>query len=92
VRRARRRLTPAIGLVTLLTLVGCAGDDGDEAAITTTTMRTSTSTFAPSTTTSLESDAIPDPATTGEDFDRIFREILAFESWLFEHPEVEPLA
>jgi hypothetical protein len=85
------RLTPAIGLVILLTLVGCAGDDGEEAAATTTTLGSSTSTSAPSTTTSLESEDVPDPATTGEDFEAILREILAFETWLFEHPDVEPL-
>lgn len=87
---AWRRFAPTVGLVALLAFAGCAGDNGEEAVPTTTTVRPSTSTSI-TTTTALESEEVPDPATTGEDFDRIFRELLAFETWLFEHPELEPL-
>ena len=87
---AWRRVASAAGLVAVLAVVGCAGDDGEEAAGTTTTVPTSTSSSLPTTTTP-PSEEVPDPATTGEDFDRIFRELLAFETWLFEHPDVEPL-
>ncbi len=89
---AWRRVASAAGLIAVLAVVGCASDDGEKAAGTTTTaVPPLTPTSTQPTSTSLESEEVPDPATTGEDFDRIFRELLAFETWLFEHPDVEPL-
>ena len=85
-----RLLVPTAGLIAVLGFGGCDGDDSEEAG-TTTTVPSSTSTSAQSTTTTHEPEEAPDPATTGDDFDRIFRELLAFETWLFEHPAVEPL-
>lgn len=87
-----RRWLAAV-LVLGLAAGGCADDGPDQAAGSTTTTQaptTSTTSPEPTTTTSLVEE-VPDPATTGDDFDRIFRELLSFETWVFEHPDVELL-
>ncbi len=89
--RPRPRLAPVAALVILLVIAGCAGDGGEEAAVSTTTAPSSAPPPVESTTTSVQPDEVPDPATRGDDFDTVFRELLAFETWLFEHPALEPL-
>ncbi len=36
--------------------------------------------------------AVPTPNTTGRDFERIYREIEAFHTWLYEHPDPKLLS
>lgn len=90
----RRRLAAALTITAVLAGAGCSDDD-DGASETTTTTRvttaSTTTTVADVTTTAAGSDQVPDPATRGEDFDKVFREILGFETWVFEHPDPKQL-
>ena len=90
-----RRLAGALVLATVLAGTGCSGDDGNGASDSTTTTKamtgSTTTTVADVTTTTAAPDQVPDPETRGEDFDKVFREILGFETWLFEHPDMKQL-
>lgn len=74
----------AAALVILVAAAGCRGD-GKSAATTTTTAgaaaTSSTSVEAAPTT------SVPDPATRGEDFDRVFREVVGFSHFVYQHPD-----
>lgn len=90
-----RRLASALAVTAVLAGAGCS-DDGDDGASdsTTTTKATTdstTTTTADVATTTAAPDQVPDPATRGEDFDKVFREILRFETWVFEHPDMKQL-
>lgn len=94
-RMSSRRLAAALAITALLAGARCSGDGGDGAADSTTTTTAvpngRTTTTAGVTTTTAPSEQVPDPATRGEDFDKVFREILGFETWVFEHPDMKQL-
>lgn len=78
-----RRRAAAV-LVILVAAGGCSGG-GNSASTTTTTggaAVTSSTSAPPAPTTS-----VPDPATRGEDFDRVFREIVGFSHFVYQHPD-----
>ncbi|MGI8683584.1 MAG: hypothetical protein ACR2MO_00515 [Acidimicrobiales bacterium] len=93
-RHRTRALGAALATATVLVGAGCKDGGGGVAATTTTTTATtsdrSTTTLGATSTTGAPVQ-VPDPATRGEDFDRVFREILGFETWVFEHPDVKEL-
>lgn len=90
-----RRLASALAIAAVLAGAGCLGDGGDGASDSRTTTKVTTdsrsTTATDVTTTTAASDQVPDPATRGEDFDKVFREILSFETWVFEHPDMKQL-
>ena len=89
-----RRLASALVIATVLAGAGCSGDGGEGASDSTTNTKVtthSTSTTATDVTTTTAVSEVPDPATRGEDFDKVFREILSFETWVFEHPDMKQL-
>lgn len=86
----RRRWIARTVVVVAVFLAACNGD-GKPSPPTTTRPTTTTTSTAPSTTSTTGGEPVPDPATTGEDFDRIFREIIAFEQYVAEHPDVDLL-
>ena len=90
-----RRLASALAVAAVLAGAGCSGDGDDGASDSTTTTKattdSTTTTTADVATTTAAPDQVPDPATRGEDFDKVFREILRFETWVFEHPDMKQL-
>ena len=89
-----RRLASALIVTAVLAGAGCSGDGGEGASDSTTNTKVtthSTSTTATDVTTTTAVSEVPDPATRGEDFDKVFREILSFETWVFEHPDMKQL-
>jgi hypothetical protein len=89
-----RRLASALIVTAVLAGAGCSGDGSDGASDSTTPTKVTTdprSTTTSDVTTTAAPDQVPDPATRGEDFDKVFREILSFETWVFEHPDIKRL-
>ena len=66
-----------------LLVAACEGGK-DKPESSTTTTEKSTASSVETTATSM---SVPEPATAGEDFDRIFREISKFEEYVYEHPD-----
>ena len=89
-----RRFAVALSITAVLAAAGCS-DGGDGTPDSTTTSKattdSTTTTASDATTTTATADQVPDPATRGEDFNDVFREILGFETWVFEHPDVKQL-
>lgn len=88
----RGRVTAAVALIAVLAgalvfvLLRDRGADGAPSATVTTSLATSDTATLSATPSEAEPVAVPTPDTTGDDFNRIIREINDFRDWLYAHP------